>query len=87
MPDLSFLVPLLLVIRIGLDLIAVANRGTSYQLEFGYFLVFALGAVALLATDIGDVWGWVAAVVAAYSLGAFFVKRAKRDSHDAESAT
>jgi hypothetical protein len=87
MPDLSLLVPLLLAIRIGLDLVAIANHGTSYQLEFGYCIVFAAAAVVLLITDVGDGWGWLAGAIAAYSLGAFFVKRAKRDRPNAESAT
>jgi hypothetical protein len=87
MPDLSLLVPILLAARIGLDLVAIANRGTSYQLELAYFLVFAAAAAALLVTDIGDGWGWLAAVIAAYSLAAFFLKRAKRERQNAESAT
>ena len=87
MPDLSLLIPILLAVRIGLDLIAIANRGTSYQLEFAYFSLFAVAALVVLVQDSGDTLGWLAALVAAYSLVMFFVKRAKRDRQNAKSAT
>ena len=87
MPDLSLLIPLLLAVRIGLDLVVIANRGGPYQLELGYFAVFAILAVVILVPDVTDGWGWLAVAVAIYSLTMFFIKRAKRDDQNARSAT
>ena len=87
MPALSLLIPVLLAVRIGLDLVVIANRGAPYQLELGYFVVFAVAAVVILVADVTDGWGWLAVAVAVYSLTMFFIKRAKRDDQNAPSAT
>jgi hypothetical protein len=75
--DLDFLVPLLLVVRVGIDLAAMAGHITSHKLEFFYFVLFAVMAGLLLNADPGNWFGWLSTVIATYSLAAYFVKRAK----------
>lgn len=75
--DLDFLVPLLLVARVCLDVASMAGHIASYKLEFFYFVLFAVTAGLLLNADLGNWFGWSSAVIATYSLAAYFIKRAK----------
>jgi len=75
--DLAFLIPLLLVARVGLDLATMAGHITPHKLEFFHFVLFAVTAGFLLNADLGNWFGWLSAVIATYSLTAYFVKRAK----------
>ena len=87
MSDLTLLMPLLLAIRIVLDLVCIANGRTPYQLEFAYFAVFAAGASVLLIKDVMDGWAWLAAAIATYSFAMFVYKRARDRNKSPESVT
>jgi hypothetical protein len=87
MEDLTLLIPVLLAVRIVLDLVAVASGGTSYRLEFAYFVLFLTGAVAILSHDAKDLWGLLAVAISLFSLVLFFYKRARHRRNHPGAAT
>jgi hypothetical protein len=87
MGDFGFLVPILLAIRVVVDLAALSRGGTSYRLEFAYFLLFFVSGVVILGHSLKDVWGYIAIAMALFSIGLFFAKRARREHNDSNPAT
>jgi len=80
------IIPVLLAIRVVLDLASLKGGRTSYRLELAYFALFAAAGATLLAGRPDEaLWGWLSVVVAAYSLIAFFVRRSRYRDHAARS--
>ena len=87
MADLSYLIPVLLAVRIVTDLIGLASGGFSYRLELAYFALFSIGATIMLMHNPTDMWGFLALAIALFSLVQFFTKRARRRRNDSNAAT
>ena len=87
MADLTYLIPLLLAVRIAIDLIGLASGGFSYRLALAYFVLFSIGAAVMLMHNPTDMWGFLALAVALFSLVQFFTKKARRRHDDSSAAT
>lgn len=74
----SSLIPLLLAVRVILDIICIATRNASYKLDLAYFLLFAAAGIAILVDTPYDLWGILSFGVALFSLGQFFLRRSRR---------
>ncbi|HRH78674.1 MAG TPA: hypothetical protein PK129_15110 [Cellvibrionaceae bacterium] len=79
MPDISVLIPVLLLIRVVLDVITLASKNRSYRFEFAYFLIFLTCAIVMLNSKPFSKWGALSFGIALFSLIQFFCKRVQRN--------
>lgn len=87
MPDLSYLVPVLLLCRVAIDMVGLLSGSNSYRLDLAYFLVFFAAGIAMASSGPIDVWGVLAFGISAYSLLQFIVKRTAHVQNKSSSAT
>lgn len=72
---MSSLIPVLLAIRVLLDVVTLATRNSSYRLDFAYFLVFLIAGLAMLVDKSNDPWGFLSLGISLFSLVQFFIRR------------
>lgn len=69
--QLSMLIPLLIMVRVVLDIFYFSNKKPGKNLHLAYFFLYSIAAILILLIDGLDVWVILASVSSAFSMMQF----------------